>query len=485
MEIKRYIDFINESSKYKNINSKNFIKLFNKIINHYKEKDSSLINDFKHKLFDYVSQDQSKKFPINFFSTEYKKLIDVIHILDNKNAEIFLLKNRKSVMGVSLPDLKPVWKDEERKIYVYHAKTMFEAITLGRGTNFCVSADYKNGTNYFNEYVYQAPEFNWSCKMQISSMYFVKSFSQKQEYQTLCIDARKDGTFLYTDVRNMDREYEKYNLMLKDDYTSPDLKIIPKQTFKFILTTPTKEEIEIDFSKNRSLGLLLIKRDRYNVIQLLEELKEKRDSYQTEKDYYCEFVQLLWESNRKDIHIIMSSILEKKKEYIIPIMQISGIMTGTCADRAAGRFLTDTLEKRRKSLPIFEKIFMKMKREYKIFFIIDIIMAVTRQKPTSTWGLPRYFKSSDLINLKEETYSRYGTYYKYISYYDFLIKSVENIKMEELNDVIEKYLKMSESFFYYSPESDLLLFKELMGKYDKKVLNLIYYKENYDKKYKK
>jgi predicted SnoaL-like aldol condensation-catalyzing enzyme len=463
MEIKRYIDFINESSKYKSINSVNFIKLFNKITNHYKEMDSSIINDFKHKLFDYVSKDQSKKFPINFFSTEYKKLIDIIHVLDNKNAEIFLLKNKKSVVDVSLPDLKPVWMDEDKKIYVYHAKTMFEAITLGRGTNFCVSADYKNGSNYFNYYVY-------SGSKQISSMYFVKSFSQKQEYQTLCIDAIIDGSFLYTDVRNDDKKYGKYNLMLKDKYTSPDLKIIPEHIFKFIPTTPTKEEIEIDFSKNRSLGLLLINRDKYSVIQLLEELKGMwvSDQYRgtTEKDYYCAFLRTFHDSDRSDLKEIISLILDRKKEYTIPIMQTVGVDNG------------------------YEDILVKIEREYKIFLIIvDIIsrnIYIPENGVKNTSSSQSYFYNAlEIINL-EDSDSYYGDYYTYMFYYDFLIKSVGNIKIEELKEVIGKYSKFDKYFFEnddMQTKDRLLLFEKLIKRYGKKVLNLIYYKENYDKKY--
>jgi hypothetical protein len=251
--IKSYRDFINgliiETSKYKSIDSDNFIRLFNKIVAHFKELDKSTISEFKVKLFEYVSQDQSDLYPINFFDKEYKKLIDVIHVLDNKNAKIILHKNKKSVTNISLPDLKPVWKDDDKKIYVYRADNIFQSIALGKGTNFCISSDYKNpslmGRNHFYEYMYSKGELDSYFTNQKSSIYFIKSPNQKQEYQTIAIDVNKDGGLLYTDVRNEDKRFEDYKSMLLSSFTSTDLYSIPSTVFKFVPTKPTKEEITI------------------------------------------------------------------------------------------------------------------------------------------------------------------------------------------------------------------------------------------------
>lgn len=278
--IKRYLEFITETSKYKSIESDNFVKFFNKIVGHFKEIDQSIIDDFKLKLFEYVSQDQSDLYPINFFDKKYKKLIDVIHVLDNKNAEIMIHKNKKSVMDVSLPDLKPIWKDESKKIYVYRAENVFQSIALGKGTNFCISSDPKNGNNYFYAYLHGPTVTDTIyANEQSSTIYFVKSPSQKAEYQTLAIDVRdpvkiKKGytiaPFLYTDVRNSDRFYTSYQQMVNDEYTSPDIKFIPESIFKFVEVYPTKEEVFL----NKDMKGLIFQLKKNEIIPTIKESLE-------------------------------------------------------------------------------------------------------------------------------------------------------------------------------------------------------------------
>jgi hypothetical protein len=224
--------------------------------------------------------------------SEYKKLIDVIHELDNKNAEILLHKNKKSVIDVSLPDLNPVWKDEKRKIYVYRADNIFQSIALGKGTNFCISSDYKNGENYFLDYMYNVGSKYYENYIfyseQKSSIYFVKSPSQEPKYQTLAIDAYKGGGFLYTDVRNNDKEFNSYEKMVENEYTSSDLNFIPKDIFKFVLTIPTKEEILIEnkYIFNNSLSLIFLLEDS----ESLNIIKNIKGKHKLDKLYYLFYV---------------------------------------------------------------------------------------------------------------------------------------------------------------------------------------------------
>ena len=145
---------LNETSKYKSPFGIPFIKLFTKICNHYPIENYEITADFKNVLFQYVSADQSKKFPINFYSKEFNNLMDLIHELDHKNAEILLHRLSKKKTNLSIPDLNPVWSDKKNKIYVYRANTAFESIALGEGTNFCISSDYRNGRNLFYDYIY-------------------------------------------------------------------------------------------------------------------------------------------------------------------------------------------------------------------------------------------------------------------------------------------------------------------------------------------
>jgi hypothetical protein len=222
---------LNETSKYKSITGINFIKLYTKICNHYKIESDEITYDFKQKLFQYLSKEESKKFPINFFSYEYKSLVDLIHVLDNKNAEILIHISTKKQINIGLPDLKPVWTDEKNKIYVYRANNAFESILLGKGTNFCISADPKNGKNWFYDYIYK--ENLYGDLRKVSSIYFIKSLNGNNFYKTIALDViNEDGGYIYTDIRNKDMKYSSYEDMIVDDYTSPDLKIIPQDIFK-------------------------------------------------------------------------------------------------------------------------------------------------------------------------------------------------------------------------------------------------------------
>jgi len=227
---------LNETSKYKSPFGIPFIKLFTKICNHYPIENYEITADFKNVLFQYVSADQSKKFPINFYSKEFNNLMDLIHELDHKNAEILLHRLSKKKTNLSLPDLNTVWSDKKNKIYVYRANTAFESIALGEGTNFCISSDYRNGRNLFYDYIYDS-EYNKKA-----SIYFIKSPNQSPFFTTIAIDVKESGGYLYTDVRNKDKNYESFDEMIEDEYTSPDLKLVPEKIFKPFEHSLTKEE---------------------------------------------------------------------------------------------------------------------------------------------------------------------------------------------------------------------------------------------------
>lgn len=261
---------LNETSKYKSPFGISFIKLFTKICNHYPIENYEITDDFKNVLFQYVSKDESKKFPINFYSQEFKSLVDVIHELDHKNAEILLHKSSKKKTNLSLPDLKPVWSDEKNKIYVYRANTAFESIALGEGTNFCISSDYRNGRNLFYDYIYDV-EYNKKA-----SIYFIKSPNQSAFFTTIAIDVKESGGYLYTDVRNKDKNYESFEEMIEDEYTSPDLKLVPEKIFKSFGHNITKEEfLAFPFL----IGLTKQKLDEKEISSILNNRPLKYDSY--------------------------------------------------------------------------------------------------------------------------------------------------------------------------------------------------------------
>lgn len=483
MEIKKYLNFIYESTKYKSMDSENFIKLFSKIVNHYKETNAELLFDFKYKLFEYVSQDESQKFPINFFDKEYKNLTDIIHLLDNKNSEILLHKNRRKVIDVSLPDLEPVWKDDDKKIYVYHAITMFDSIALGKGTNFCVSADYRNGNNWFYNYVYYLDSQN-------SSMYFVKSPNQLPEYQTLCIDIKKDGSFLYTDVRNIDMNYSSYKLMLDTDYTSPDLNNIPKNIFKFIITTPTKEEVIESFRSYNTCNtfgfhasrLILVNRDKNSILEIFDELlllvkKEKKSKIDSE---FSELMRWLYDVLRILISPPLNNKERKKLELedIIPILIKNELFTIKIIQYLY--FGTSYLGN------LFDLTSPSPSIDRKVKILLLIVTICRKVNSIHNKHIYRYNFNEmeiylELINLSKYNNKSYKKNNSFI--YDFMKENygyVKNITVEEIKIAIEEYLKLDQKKFYiYATKSYLLTFKKLIDEHGEDVLNLIYYKERY------
>ena len=235
---------LTENSPFKSIQDERFIKLYNRVISLYPN-ESNLYGNFKSKLFTYLSQEQSKKFPINLLNKkEYPTLINLIHKLDNANAEISLHKDVKIEINPNINNIPIVYHNEEHNITVYRADTIFQSIKLGQGTNFCISANNLNPTDeeegnlyYYYKYdsnssLYENRGKTWEQK---STIYFVHSPNQLNKYKILAIDYYKNGTFLYTDVRNQDKHFPDYNDMKKKiSGCSPDLKIIPENIFQWV-----------------------------------------------------------------------------------------------------------------------------------------------------------------------------------------------------------------------------------------------------------
>lgn len=279
----KYSEFIFETTKYKTKNDTNFMKLVSRVLEKFKEVNIDIISDFKKKLFEYLSSDESSKFKINLFAKEYIKLIDLVHALDAVNAKIMLQRNKKNIINVDLPNLTPVWKDDESKIYVYHARNVFDAIALGKGTNFCISSDYKNGENYFYNYIYDY-DYDHDKYKQYSTIYFIKSINQSPEYQTLALDYRHENkSFLYTDVRNDDKEFKSYKKMISDPYVSQDLKKIPEEIFKFVNHNITEYELKnfsslIEAIDGNELDLYKIENDVVKYLKKID-MESKNDKY--------------------------------------------------------------------------------------------------------------------------------------------------------------------------------------------------------------
>jgi hypothetical protein len=443
--ITRYLEFILETSKYKSIDSDNFVKFFNKIVTHFKETNSKIINDFKVKLFEYVSQDQSSLYPINFFDKGYKKLIDIIHVLDNKNAEIILHKNKKSTIDVSLPDLKPVWKDDEKKIYVYRADTIFQAIALGKGTNFCISSDYKNGENYFHEYMYDSDGDGDVTYFiyQKASIYFIKSPNQKPEYQTLAIDVRRDGSFLYTDVRNNDEEYESYKEMISSS-VSPALKYIPKSVFKFVKTTPTEEEIEI-YKNEWEFTLVLINRDPDDLLRIVRKMKITEDG----------IYHLIKSCNEGINGAINNDDRIPKNFFKILIVLLSEISSTSIYPMLL--YLLYNSE-------IFKKIFNTLERKYKIFLIVMI----------SCYHLNRNeIEEIILGNFKDKD----GSFIYHLREYGSFISSLDDIKVSEIEDILAS-IEMPPTrkvIGYTDFDEKIQNILSMVRKYGESIFKVIYY----------
>ena len=313
--LKGYSDFILETSKYKDINDERFISLFNRIVAFHGETNKRYINDFKNKLYTFLSSDEHKMFKVNFFDAKRKrkKLISVIHELDSYNAKIMIRRGKIEATNISNSDLKPVWQDKEKEIYVYLANNVFESIKLGRGTNFCISSslDDEDNENYFYNYMYSDDR----PSRQVSSIYFIKSPNNKIEWTTIALDVRDESNerngskFLYTDVRNQDVEFKTFEDLIsgkngikrfdddedededndviidydeEDEYevdndviidydVSDDLKYIPSEVFKFVKHTITLEELLVNIK--------LIQYAKYdNIVTILADPRlEKED----------------------------------------------------------------------------------------------------------------------------------------------------------------------------------------------------------------
>jgi hypothetical protein len=457
--IKSYRDFINsliiETSKYKSIESDNFIRLFNKIVAHFKELDKSTITEFKVKLFEYVSQDQSDLYPINFFDKEYKKLIDVINVLDNMNAKIILHKNKKSVTNISLPDLKPVWKDDDKKIYVYRADNIFQSIALGKGTNFCISSDYKNpslmGRNRFYEYMYSKGESDSYFTNQKSSIYFIKSLNQKPEYQTIAIDVNKDGSgFLYTDVRNEDKRFEDYKSMIEDNNTSTDLYSIPSTVFKFVPTKPTKEEIFI-FDKYQQIfpNISLIVNNKDKDFSTL--LKEYIDKIANET--YSIGLYVLKNPVIRQVYSILGICINRKKYTKVEIalnllMDISEYTTYSAIYKMAFESPTkNNIE-----------ILSRLDRKYKIFLITLMPLILLDED-----SIDEIIINSGLNN---------KDYYRYMNRYKSIINSVDDIKLSEIKELIMEKPDPYKDLMIFNLNYYFSMISKLIEKYGESILNL-------------
>jgi hypothetical protein len=249
--------FLKEDSPFKSMEDTRFQKLYNRVISNYPN-EKNLYNDLRLKLFTYKSQEQSSKFPINILNKrEYPNLIDLIHKLDNVNALINKHKGVKININPDIKDIPVVYHNKEKNISVYRADNIYQSIRLGKGTNFCISSGLNGSKNYYFDYKYG------SSIKQKSTIYFVYSPNQIDKYKILAIDYHKDGSFLYTDTDNQDRNYNSYEDMINNrnyddnDYsvTSPDLKIIPKEVFKWVdqpITLLTDEELKILTNNNET-----------------------------------------------------------------------------------------------------------------------------------------------------------------------------------------------------------------------------------------
>jgi hypothetical protein len=203
------------------------------------------------------------------------------------------------------------------------------------------------------------------------------------------------------------------------------------------------------------IRFILTNRDKDSILNLLEIMMKKYENTRS-RITYSSFLECICEVDRPDIEDIIISIFEKEPHArLIQILQYH-------------------------NSNLLKSILPKLDREYSIFHIIEIIST-----------LKRYPENVEkVINLKDENF------YYFISEWSKLIKSVKDLKIEEVKEVVDKYLKELEIYhgtreeghgtLHFTDSEDKLLFvKELIEKYGKKVLNIIYYKENYDKKYKK
>jgi hypothetical protein len=271
-----YEDFILETSKYKDIKDERFLKLFDKIIKLYAEKNPDHIMDFKEKLYEFLSSDEHKMFKVNFLvKPKGEKLIDLIHRLDNYLSLIFIRRKKNAVINVNREGLKPIWKDDKRKIYVYRANNVFESIKLGSDTKFCISSSIGGRKNYFYDYMYDyfqgytIYDTNYDPEDRLgeqhTTIYFVLSPTQNENHKVLAIDKLYEGSsnykYRYTDMRNKDVMFHSYDDMIngnekdydnledeiiKTHYTSTDLQHIPEDVFKFVVHYPNLEELKFD-----------------------------------------------------------------------------------------------------------------------------------------------------------------------------------------------------------------------------------------------
>ena len=168
MLIKKYTQFILETSKYTSIESDNFTKLYKRILSNYKNATEEKKITLETVLFNFLRQDERESFKINLLDRKkYPTIDDLIFDIEEANKKISEKKLSRAKINVKLEDLRPVWKSDDNNIKVYRLNNIFESIAIGGGpdTKFCTALDYRNGQNEFYNYVYNKNNINQNLKI--------------------------------------------------------------------------------------------------------------------------------------------------------------------------------------------------------------------------------------------------------------------------------------------------------------------------------
>jgi hypothetical protein len=281
--IKNFYGFILLEGKYVSKEDGKFKSLVKKVLSMYGKVQDRDKNDLIDKLFTYYDDDLYKNqqdYPFDPLSKkQFPRIVDMIHYLDSMIGKMASKRGFKKLEETKFGDIPLVF--DRDGIKVYRADSAHQAIKLGRGTTFCISAD--SGTNRFYDYAFDTDHQPIKQKY---TTYFIFVENSDDPIYSINVVHYSLTRCEFTNMENKTKKFGSFDIMYDtlSYYSSVFSEIfnnIPKKIFKMVELDPSiikkelerfgKEYISISIKYN---PLLAVKLD-YRTLQYIE--------YQTEE----------------------------------------------------------------------------------------------------------------------------------------------------------------------------------------------------------